>query len=106
MPIADAVATLNTPETKPAIDRIIVSDVQINRPSTTARIVVDYVDTTDSTRKQDAIVLSAPADVIEFITAIGTARPGETGTAARRFNFRVLGFLVDTGRLPGVTLSA
>lgn len=45
------------------------------------------------------------ATVVGFLTAIGTARSGETGTVLRRANFRVLGFLSDNGYLAANTLN-
>lgn len=39
-----------------------------------------------------------------LLSALGTARSGETGGAERRGNFRILGFLSDNGYLSGVTL--
>lgn len=45
------------------------------------------------------------ADVNGFLSAIGTARGGESGTVLNRANFRILGFLVDNGYIAGVTLN-
>lgn len=46
----------------------------------------------------------AGATALALVTALDTARSGETGSAARRADFRVLGFLSDQGYLPAATL--
>src|SRR5688572_16557294 len=45
------------------------------------------------------------ATLANFIGALLNARSGETGTNARRANFRVLGYLVDQSYLPAGTLN-
>lgn len=40
-----------------------------------------------------------------YLTARGTARANETGSAMRRTQFRILGFLADQGIISGVTVA-
>lgn len=49
----------------------------------------------------DAEGAPTTAAVIDFLTALVTALPGETGTALRRANYRILSHLVAKGALPG-----
>lgn len=58
-------------------------------------------------REQVFRVPDAPypsATIAGIFTALDTARASETGGVLRRANFRLLGFLLDNGYLPPVTL--
>jgi len=41
------------------------------------------------------------ATAVDFLVALGTARPGETGEALRITNFRILSYLSDNGYMTG-----
>jgi len=105
MAISDALATLTTPQARPSINRIRLNNVTIDRPTTTVRVALAHLDTDDGEQGIENIVISEAAEVVAFVAAIGTARANETGSVPRRFNFRVLGHLVDTGKLTGVTVA-
>jgi len=101
-------ASLNTPvarasETKLAVKEINIRQVQVVvslSRQTAASEEISYYNVVIP----DPAPATATATVSGYITAIGTARSGETGSALRRFQFRCLGYLLDTGYLPGTTL--
>lgn len=106
MAILDALATINSPTTKPVVDRLRVGELRISRNTMTATVVVERINSDDtSDGSYDSFTFSTLADISDLMVAIGTPRAGETGAVNRRFNFRVLGFLVDSGRLSGVTIN-
>jgi hypothetical protein len=99
-------ANLATPETISATN-VQVKSFNVSRECVCATITVQYLAADSSVKREASWVVSndgASTDLNTFLTAIGTARANETGTVPRRMNFRVLGYLVDSGRLSGVTL--
>ena len=72
-----------------------------------ACIVVNLEYQTGAASAVETKIINVPAvggTLDGFLTAIGTARTGETGVATRRAKFRILGYLVDNNLLTGVTL--
>lgn len=105
-------ATINTPITRTSIDNYKVSELLIraNTPGQSAQVFM-IASAQDSggvevTRVNFSIPDSAHsgATVAGFVTALITVRATETGTDARKANFRALGYFSDQGYLPGVTL--
>jgi hypothetical protein len=99
-------ATLNIPVTRPSEAKLGVKEVNIRQTQVVVSLSVQ-ASTNDEIRYYNVAIpdITFPsATVVGFITAIGTTRPTETGTALRRFQFRVLGYLSDNGYLSGVTL--
>lgn len=101
-------ASLNTPVARPSETKLAVKEINIRQTQvvmslsrqTAASEEISYY----NVEIPNAAPATATATVVGFVTALGTARSGETGTALRRFQFRCLGYLLDTGYLPGVTL--
>ena len=102
-------ATLPAPVARPSEAKLVTQRIDI-----TATQAVISIDVKGSGNEQiryynvvvpDSAPATSTATITGFITALGTARSGETGSALRRFNFRCLGYLFDTGYLPGVTLA-
>ncbi len=101
-------AALNTPVTRPNETKIVVDEINVRVNQVVVSLIVQTA-SGDSVRKYNVTVPSSSpetptATVLGFITALGTPRANETGSAFRRFQFRCLGYLFDTGYLPNVTL--
>lgn len=100
-------ATLNTPISRSSETKYVVRSFQgtplfwgiecsiQDAGSTETRVVAFSIDP----------VGHPAATVVAFLTAIGTTRVNESGTVLNRANFRLLGFLLDTGYLTSVTLN-
>ena len=101
-------ASLNTPVTRPSETKLAVKEINIRPSQVVVSLNVQTAVGEDVRYYNVEIPDSSPATqtatVVGFVTAIGTSRSGETGSALRRFQFRCLGYLFDTGYLPGVTL--
>lgn len=106
-------ATLNTPVVRPPEDNLKVASLVIQSAAGGATpAVVLVVSVQDSGGNEiRRFNMSIPdsthpgATVLGYITATHfTVRLGETGTDARKANFRALGYFADQGYLPGVTL--
>ena len=87
-------ATINAPE---SIARMVVANVNLGRD--TSSVAVEFRTSGGEPRLQRVYTLTNAAELVSLITAIDTPRSGETGGVLRRFNFRVLGWLVDNGKL-------
>ena len=91
-------ATLNAPEVLPspaAVSRLVVAEVLLTRSG--GSVTVEFQAGTTPRRARTYAI--AAGEMASFVTAIDTARSGETGGVARRFNFRVLGWLVDNSKI-------
>lgn len=101
-------ASLNTPVTRPSETKLVIKEIGITATQVVVALNVQTAAREDVRYYNVVVPNSAPATqsatVVGFITALGTARAGETGGALRRFQFRCLGYLFDNGYLPGVTL--
>jgi hypothetical protein len=102
-------ATINTPVAPPADAKIIVSRLEMTRNPPRAVVDVSYQDAGSSETKRVNFFIpqdqnNPGTELQDFASALGSTRSGETGTATRKLNFRALGYLVDSGRLSGVTL--
>jgi hypothetical protein len=101
-------AAFNTPVVRPSETKLAVKEINITPTQVVVSLNVQTSGGDDVRYYNVSVPNSAPATqsatVVGFITALGTARSGETGSALRRFQFRCLGYLFDTGYLPGVTL--
>lgn len=89
----------------------IVTDMHLFR-SPQAGVTVTLTHTNLGSNEVKDVTYNVPRDpsnpgteLSDFLTAIGAPRSGETGTVARRMNFRILGALFDAGQLPGFTLT-
>lgn len=93
-------ATLNTPVVRPPEDNLKVASlvIQVSVQDSGGNEIRRFnMSIPDSTHPG--------ATVLGYITATHfTVRLGETGTDARKANFRALGYFADQGYLPGVTL--
>ena len=102
-------ATLSTPQTQPTITKVVATRVEIIRDCACAAVHIAYQDASSNDATKTRFDIPAdPAnpgtELQTFIGALLTARSGETGVNSRKLNFRALGYLVDSGRLTGVTL--
>lgn len=101
-------ATLNAPVARPAEAKLTVKRLDLT--ATQAVISISVQDSSNSEIRYFNVVVPDPApatatsSVAGLVTAIDTVRATETGGVLRRLNFRILGYLFDTGYLPGVTL--
>lgn len=101
-------ATLNSPVSRPAEAKLTVKRLDLT--ATQAVISISVQDSTNSEIRYFNVVVPDPAPatatatVNGLVVAIDTVRATETGGVLRRLNFRILGYLFDTGYLPGVTL--
>ena len=88
-----------------SVTKVVVNRFSVRADCSCAEVSIDYQSTT-ATNGTDSFRFSAgDGTLASFLTAIGSARTGETGSSARRMNFRILGFLSDNGLLTGVTLT-
>lgn len=101
-------ATLNSP-----VARTSESKLTVKRLDLTASQAVISLSVQDSGSNEiryynvvvpDPAPATASASIVGLVTAIDTVRATETGGVLRRLNFRILGYLLDQGYLPGVTL--
>lgn len=111
-------ATLSTPEVAAVPTgatsningvQLIVLTVQEDRDCACATVVLGLRDAGGTVLKRKTFAIPADpgspgTEIADFELARNTARTGETGNGPRRQNFRVLGYLVDSGRISGVTL--
>ena len=102
-------ATITATDQTPVATKMIVSNIDVNRDCTCAFVEVVYqnASSSDLTRTRYAIPadpLNPGTELQTFIGALISVRTGETGVNSRKANFRVLGYLVDAGRITGVTL--
>jgi len=109
LPIMAQQATINAPAARSAETKILVTEMRFSRDCVCAAVIVEYQDATSAaTRQQRFDIPADPAnpstELQTFLAAIETTRATETGIASRKMNFRVLGYLFDSGRLSGVTL--
>jgi hypothetical protein len=101
-------ATLTAPET---ITKAVVTEFVIERASASARIRVEFQTAAGVGRRAITYQTANLTELNSLLTAVGTAKntpQAETGSAQRRFNYRVLGWLVDNGKLvdeAGATIS-
>lgn len=109
-PVYAQQATLTTPVARPSEHNLRVESVFATRDAGGRWEAVVSVRDSGGTVEIRRESYSGPdaahpgATALAFITAQITARSGETGSNARRVDFRVLGFLADQGYLPAVTL--
>ena len=102
LPLAAQEATLTTPESGITATKVkVIAFSVLGAPCNCATVTISY-QASDDTEKRTATYANLPAG--PFITALTTVRATETGTLARKINFRILGFLVDQNELTGVTL--
>lgn len=101
-------ASLTVPITRLAESRYVLDNLKLNFVENTAVVTLGVKDSGGvETRHFDVEVPNSSFPTATFsglLSAIGTTRVGETGSAERRGNFRVIGYLVDRGYLTGVTL--
>ena len=99
-------ATLNTPVARPSESKIAAKLIQIEQAKVVVSLSVRDASSSEIRYYDVAIPDAATptATVAGFVVAIDTVRATETGGALRKLQFRVLGYLFDTGYLPGVTL--
>ena len=99
-------ATLNAPVARPAEAKLVMSKLEISAGQILAEIKVRGAGD-EEIRYFNLVIPDAAhsgATVPGFLTALQTIRATETGGILRRTNFRVLGYFLDQGYLPGVTL--
>lgn len=101
-------ATLGTPETAPTAVKLRVTGYSLSTEQGCVSVSVAFLTSGNvEVRRHGYRICSDESASIfaDWHTAIGSARPGETGVPNRRMNFRILGFLLDEGLLPtGSTL--
>lgn len=94
LPIAAQTANIDTPVVATE------TNIRVNRIVITADLCTLYFDfrAADGTVKRTGVYHYTDADLISFLTALGSARATETGTVLRRLNFRVVGWMKDGAR--------
>lgn len=102
-------ATLNSPVARPSEAKLTVKRLDLTATQAIISISVQTA-ASEEVRYYNLVVPDpAPstqsATVVGLVTAIDTVRATETGGVLRRLNFRILGYLLDQGYLPGVTLA-
>ena len=106
-------ATLTAPIAKPSETRKVIGRVDLSRNPVYALIQVNVLDANgDVSRYYNVSVPQTAGDdaahpsasVVSFVNAVMSSRAGETGGVARRFDYRVLGWLKDNGYLDDATV--
>ena len=106
MKLAVLVFLLLAPQT------LLAQSATINSPISEAKLVVEQIDITRGDGGQIQVSVQTSTDQIKrflhfdvaaselssLVTAMMTTRSGETGGNARKFNFRVLGWLSDNNK--------
>ena len=102
-------ASLNAPVARPAESKLTVKRLDLT--ATQAVISLSVMDAASSEIRYYNVTVPDPspatstATVAGLVTAIDTVRATETGGVLRRLNFRILGYLLDSGYLPNTTLA-
>ena len=108
IPVFGQQANVNSPAARPAIDHYVVKIIHEDGDCQCAQVHVEAQDSSNNPISRQRFDIPdaniAGSSFVNFETARGTTRASETGGTLRRLNFRVLGYLVDTGYLSGVTL--
>ena len=99
LPLAAQTTTITTPEVGVTATRIVVSNFTVTRNGGTIGFEFQATDTTVKRTWSYGIDSS---EIVSFLTALGTARASETGTVARRTNFRIVGWMADGNRFRGM----
>ncbi len=95
-PLVAQQATLTTPETLSAT-KIVVASLSLDQ--NTANITVNYQASDSTTKRSLSYATVSQAELVSFLTALGSARASETGAVLRRMNFRVIGWMADNSKL-------
>lgn len=98
-------ANLTTPETISATN-IQVQQLVLTR--TYANITVEFQAADTTVKRVKEYSTASNAELLSFVTAIENTRATETGSNARKLNFRILGWLFDNGKIKdevGATIS-
>lgn len=111
--MSDALALMDTPEVK-TINKLRVKEFRVDRTTLSATVVLERLYDDGSEADQTTVVVQSsgangvitPTALVGFLAAIGAPVDGETGSGARRMNYRILRFLNANGYLGGVTLTA
>lgn len=102
-------ATLTSPVARTSEAKYVLRSVNFNFGSSTASIEASVQDAGSADLR--TVIFAVPdtahpgGTFSAFLTAVGTVRATEAGTAVRKAHFRVLGFLSDNGYLPASTLN-
>lgn len=91
---------LTIPETRPAITELKLSKTNIDFKTNTAFISIGAETATGEIVRYYEIIIPNAVRGTTFtalLSAIGTTRIGESGNAEARANFRILGYLRDSG---------
>ena len=102
-------ATITTTVAPPAETKAVVFGLEMRRTPPTAILQVAFQSAAGGDLRVETYRIPADqgnpgTELATFAAALITPRSGETGSAPRKLNFRALGYLVDSGRLSGVTL--
>ena len=92
-------ATLTSPVARPSEAKYKMQRVVLEAGEAYLTVSVQ-----DSSNEEIRSITYRTVDVAGVFAAIDTVRSGETGGVLRRANFRLLGFLLDEGYLPPVSL--
>jgi len=95
--------TLTAPITRPSETQYVVTTITIAQASANIECAVQD-GSNNETRRVTFVIPSAAqptATVVGLVTAIDTAVAGETGSALRRANARILEYLRSTGYFAG-----
>jgi hypothetical protein len=115
-------ATITSPPTPIVATKYLVKDIRINRDTLSAVVTLQMAAAsgqvlrdnyeiviesfTDANPDPEIVDMQRTVtDLQAFWTAMETVRATETGSFLRKRQFRVLGYLADSGRLTGVSLA-
>lgn len=102
LPLAAQEATLTAPEAGVTATKVkVIAFSVLGAPCNCATVTISY-QANDGTEKRTATYANLNAGT--FIVALTTVKAGETGTLARKINFRILSYLVEQNELTGVSL--
>lgn len=96
--------TLTSPVSRPAEAKHTLNTVDIDFVNNKIIVTIDVKGTGNEGIRYFNSVVPDPAHpsatYAGLLTAIGSARSGETGSPERRANFRIIGYLSDNGYFP------
>lgn len=98
LPLGAQQATLTTPETLTGtVAKLLTAG--FDRQGGTLAVEIQA---NDGTVKRTLVyTTTSPAEFVSLLAAMGTSRATETGSAPRKMQFRVLGWMADNGKFTG-----
>lgn len=95
--------TLTSPKTYASANSVVVRGFTVDDRTQTASVQIVYTTDATGTNEREPARIEIPSnpalpgtEYVDFLTAIGTAAPGETGSVRRRANYRIVHYLCTT----------